>query len=64
MSKGNQTKKTGHGEGELNFNEAQDKNEATTDSKETIYFNKETCCMRDAVGEALNAFDGDAGQEA
>ncbi|KQK07184.1 uncharacterized protein LOC100838176 [Brachypodium distachyon] len=39
------------------FAEAREEIEAAMDSKETVYFNEEAACARDAAGEALGAFD-------
>ncbi|KAF0920105.1 hypothetical protein E2562_033353 [Oryza meyeriana var. granulata] len=39
------------------FAEAREEIEAAMDSKETVYFDEEAACARDAAGEALAAFD-------
>ncbi|XP_051180912.1 embryogenesis-like protein [Lolium perenne] len=39
------------------FAEAREEIESAMDSKETVYFNEEAACARDAAGEALGAFD-------
>uniref|UniRef100_A0A0E0KZ89 Late embryogenesis abundant protein LEA-2 subgroup domain-containing protein n=1 Tax=Oryza punctata TaxID=4537 RepID=A0A0E0KZ89_ORYPU len=39
------------------FAEAREEIEAAMDSKETVYFDEEAACARDAAGEALAAFE-------
>ncbi|KAL5230526.1 hypothetical protein ABZP36_029302 [Zizania latifolia] len=39
------------------FAEAREEIEAAMDSKETVYFDEEAACARDAAGDALAAFD-------
>lgn len=39
------------------FAEAREEIEAAMDSKETVYFDEEAACARDAAGEVLAAFD-------
>jgi hypothetical protein len=38
------------------FAEARDEIEAAMESKETVYFNEEAACARDAVNEVLDLF--------
>uniref|UniRef100_A0ACD5U6G5 Uncharacterized protein n=1 Tax=Avena sativa TaxID=4498 RepID=A0ACD5U6G5_AVESA len=39
------------------FAEAREEIESAMDSKETVYFNEEASCARDAAADALGAFD-------
>jgi DNA-binding IclR family transcriptional regulator len=39
------------------FAEAREEIESAMDSKETVYFNEEAACARDAANEVLGAFD-------
>uniref|UniRef100_A0A0D9WDH4 Uncharacterized protein n=1 Tax=Leersia perrieri TaxID=77586 RepID=A0A0D9WDH4_9ORYZ len=39
------------------FAEAREEIEAAMDSKETVYFDEEAACARDAAGEALSAYE-------
>ncbi|GMQ10551.1 hypothetical protein CsSME_00053502 [Camellia sinensis var. sinensis] len=42
----------------LKFAEAKEEIETTLDSKETVYFNDEALCARDAVKEVLDMYEG------
>lgn len=42
----------------LKFAEAREEIESAMDSKETVYFNEEAECAREAVGEVLELYDG------
>lgn len=42
----------------LKFAEAREEIESAMDSKETVYFNEEAECAREAVGEVLELYEG------
>lgn len=42
----------------LKFAEAREEIESAMDSKETVYFDEEAECARDAVKEVLDMYDG------
>lgn len=42
----------------LKFAEAREEIESAMDSKETVYFNEEAECAREAVGEVLEMYQG------